>query len=137
MDFNLIVPISADPLNNFARSVNVKKMNWNIDSFSIDLPTQVQYSFDAKGEKNTSRVKSYDVLLVCDNDSIVDPKTGDFVMIDADGKALNTDPQTGLRLEGVGQYDFYVGIAQQGPIDIIGLIKMLVLRADSLKRFDI
>ncbi len=132
----LIIPISIDPLNGLQRNVRVSNFNWSLDDSFIELSCLVMNVFSQKGVK-TTRIKDYQVILICDNTSNVDPKTGEFILVDDDGIALSTDPITGKPLSGVGQYDFYVGMAQQGPIDILKLIEMLVLRADTLKRFDI
>ncbi len=136
MNFEIVVPISSDPINGMARNVKMTSFDWQPNESFIKLNTWARYDFPEKGQKHTSHIQDYQVQLVCDNDSIVDPKTGDFVLVNDDGIAQSKDAG-GNHLTGVGQYDFYIGLAQQGPIDIIGLIKMLVLRADSLKRFDI
>ncbi len=133
----LIISISNDPISGFQRNVKVSNFNWSLDDSLIDLSCLVQNMFSQKGTKGTTRIKDYQVQLRCDNHSTVDPKNGEFVLVNADGIALDTDPITGDPLVGVGQYDFYIALAQAGPIDVIGLIRMLVLRADSLKRFDI
>ncbi len=133
---NLTMPISSDPLNGLVRTLTVIDFDWSLIQSNILLSTSIAYSFAQKGSKGTSRIKDYKVELICDNNSTVDPKTGEFVLVNDDGIAQSKDAQ-GNDLVGIGQYDFYVEMAQQGPIDIIGLIRMLVQRADTLKRFDI
>ncbi len=133
----LIIPISNDPISGFQRQARVTNFQWRLTESWIKLDIFVENLFSQKTVLKSKRIADYSVILVCDNNSIVDPKNGEFVLVDADGIALSNDPITGKPLVGVGQYDFYIGLAQAGPVDIIGLIQMLVLRADTLKRFDI
>lgn len=133
----VIVTISNDPISGFERTAEMLIFDWRPREKYIRLETFISVMFPNKSAKKSIRIPDYQVELMCDNNSIVDPKTGEFVMVNADGIALSVNPVTNQPLPGVGQYDFYTSLAQQGPIDVVGLIKMLVTRADTLKRFDI
>ncbi len=135
--FELLIPISTDPITGYGRQAKVANFNWSLTDGYIKLSVLVVNVFSQKALTKTSRIKDYEVTLTCDNSSTVDPKTGQFILTDADGVALSVDPVTGKPLTGVGQYDFYISTAQTGPVDILGEITMLVQRADSLGRFDI
>ncbi len=126
----LIQSISQDPALGFNRQVNLTVFRWSTREEAITLNLEVEYIFDKKG-KDVNRLTNYSVALIANNTTPVNPKTGEFLDTNEDGTLV--DPLQ----DSIGEYDFFTTLAGLGPIDIIGLIKYSIQRADTLGRFDI
>ncbi len=123
-------PISQDPVLGFDRQVTLVVFRWDLRDQSIILNLGVEYVLDKKG-KTVNRLNNYSVALVANNTTLVNPKTGEFLEMNDDGTLV--DPKQ----DSIGEYDFFSTLAGNGPVDIIGLIKYSIQRADTLGRFDI
>ncbi len=126
----LIQQISKDPILGFDRQVKLSVFRWGIGEQAITLNLNVEYILDKKG-KIVNRLNNYSVALIANNTTLVDPKTGEFLDVNEDGTLV--DPKQ----DNIGEYDFFTTLAENGPVDIIGLIKYSIQRADALGRFDI
>jgi hypothetical protein len=120
---NIIEDIQNDPITGLARKADLVDFDWKLKPGYIKLQLLIVH-FNASGEEVSSKgLRGFDVELTADDSILVNPATGQYVDADFPGA--------------IGEYSFFTMLAENGPIDIIGLIKSSIRRANSLGRFNV
>ncbi len=127
----IIQDISNCPTTGLSRKVELHSFRWDDILKNVVIDLYVKYFKD--GDPVIKKgIKTWDITLIADNTTLVDPATGEYLEIE-------NDPETGLPIipvNSVGQYDFFIALAGSGPVDIFGLIRLHIAVADQRGRYD-
>lgn len=125
-DLDISVKITKSSLTGLDRVVQLLSFKWHLDGKYVEIET---ICYAIKGEEiiNTKEISPYNITLKADNDTKVNPNTGEIVDPSEDGSYPD-----GL----IGQYDLMRYLAST-PVILEEQCKNYILLGASRGRYDI
>jgi hypothetical protein len=123
----MIVNISDSPLTGFKRKAELLNMTWDCQALSISIKVLITYHDNEGNLIRGEGINEYERTLIANNNTQVDITTG-AAFYPEDLEEGEEPPVT------MGEYDFYMYLIDNGPVNIKQLIAMAIDSADNSPR---